>query len=135
MPVFIHADYLDAIVAADSVAIGRAVEIADGLAYAEFITTEGMISEFLRRWSDRGPLLRDRAIELSRTLYLRRGTVQTVDFARFVTALDAYRSEFRDSALTLEDVIAVQLLRESDSTDILSSNTEFQRYGLRPLMA
>ena len=94
-----------------------------------------MISEFLRRWSDRGPLLRDRAIELSRTLYLRRGTVQTVDFARFVTALDAYRSEFRDSALTLEDVIAVQLLRESDSTDILSSNTEFQRYGLRPLMA
>ena len=135
MPVFIHADYLDAIGAADSVAVGSAVETADGLAYAEFITTEGMISEFLRRWSDRGPLLPDRAIELARTLYLRRGTVQTVDFARFITALDAYRNEFRESTLTLEDVIAVLFLRESNSTDILSANTEFQRYGLRPLMA
>ena len=135
MPVFIHADYLDAIGAADSVAVGRAVETADALAYAEFITTEGMISEFLRRWSDRGPLMRDRAIEVARALYLRPGTVTSVDFAQFTIALEAYRNEFRESALTLEDVIAVQFLRESNSTDILSANSEFQRYGLRPLMA
>ena len=38
MPVFIHADYLDAIGAGDSVAVGRAAETADSLAYAEFIT-------------------------------------------------------------------------------------------------
>ena len=72
---------------------------------------------------------------MARTFYLRRGTVQAVDFARFVTALDAYRNEFRESALTLEDVIAVLLMRESDSTDILSANPEFELYGLRPLMA
>ncbi len=135
MPVFIHADYLDAIGTADQVEIGEAARAARELAYAEFMTTEGMISEFLRRWSDRGPLMRDRAIEIARAMYLRPGTVISVDFAQFTIALDAYRGEFRDSALTLEDVIAVQLLRESDSTDILSANFEFQRYGLRPLMA
>ena len=134
MPAFIHADFLDAISDADPVTIARVEAIADDLAHAQFVTTEGMISEFLRRRAHRGPLLRDRAVETARAFYLRRGTVQRVDFARFVTALDAYRNEFRDSTLTLEDVIAVLLMRESDSTDILSANLEFQRYGLRPLL-
>ena len=135
MPVFIHADFLDAISAADPIMAGRVTRLAEDLTYAQFVTTEGMISEYLRRWAERGPFLRNRAVETSRTLYLRRGTVQAIDFSRFVTALDTYRNEFRDSTLTLEDVIAVLLLRESDSTDILSANTEFRRYGLRPLMA
>ena len=135
MAVFIHADYLDALTSPDSIVADRVTRLGEDLAYAQVVTTEGMISEFLRRWADRGPFLRDRAVEMARTFYLRRGTVQAVDFARFVTALDAYRNEFRESALTLEDVIAVLLMRESDSTDILSANPEFQRYGLRPLMA
>ena len=135
MPVFIHSDFLIASSRREHPLKASAETAIRGLEYERLFTTEGMISQFLDRTAQEGRVERRHAVEVARGLYLRPGTIQRVDFAQFATALDAYRNEFRDSTLTLEDVIAVLLLRESDSTDILSANTEFQRYGLRPLMA
>lgn len=106
----------------------------EAMHYEALITTEGMISQFLHQTANEGSGERANAVEVARALFLRPGTVHRTDFAQFTAALDAYRNEFRDSILTLEDVIAVLLLRETDSTDILSANPEFHRFGLRPLM-
>ncbi len=94
-----------------------------------------MVSQFLHWTAGEGPEERSNAVNVARALFLRPGIIHRADSAQFTSALDAYRNEFRESTLTLEDVIAVQFLRESNSTDILSANSEFQRYGLRPLMA
>jgi len=135
MPVFIHSDFLIANTRRDHPLKERADDAIEEVRYERLITTEGMVSQYLDRTARTGGDLRRRAVEVARGLYLRPGTVHRIDFAQFTTALDAYRSEFRDSALSLEDVIAVLLMRGTDSTDILSANTEFPRYGLRPLMS
>ena len=135
MPVLIHADFLVASSIRDHPLNDRAQAAMAEVQYEPLITTEGMISQFLHWTAALGPEERGNAVNVARALYLRPGIVHRTDFAQFTAALDAYRNEFRDSTLTLEDVIAVLLLRESDSTDILSANIEFQRYGLRPLMA
>ena len=135
MPVFIHSDFLIATSRREHPLKANAETAIGGLQYERLFTTEGVISQFLDRTARESHVERRHAVEVVRGLYLRPGTIQRVDFARFTTALDAYRGEFGDSTLTLEDVIAVLLMRESDSTDILSANPEFQRYGLRPLLA
>lgn len=134
MPVFIHSDFLVANTRRDHPLKERADDAIEEVRYERLITTEGMVSQYPDRTARAGGDLRRRSVEVARGLYLRPGTVRRIDFAQFTTALDAYRNEFRDSALTLQDVIAVQLLRGTDSTDILSANSEFQRYGLRPLL-
>ena len=135
MPVLIHSDFLLATSVHDHPLRDSARAAMEAVEYEPLMTTEGMISQFLHWIAEAGPEERSNAVRVARALYLRPGTVQRTDFAQFTTALDAYRNEFRDSTLTLEDVIAVQLLRETNSIDILSANAEFRRYGLRPLMA
>ena len=135
MPVLIHSDFLVATSTNNHPMQNIARSAMEEKQYERLFTTEGMISQFLHQVAGQGPQERSKAVNTAQTLFLRSSLVQRTDFAQFTTALDAYRNEFRDSTLTLEDVIAVLLLRESDSTDILSANTEFQRYGLRPLMA
>ncbi len=134
MPVLIHADFLLVTSLRDHPLRDSARAAMEAMHYEALITTEGMISQFLHQTANEGSGERANAVEVARALFLRPGTVHRTDFAQFTAALDAYRNEFRDSILTLEDVIAVLLLRETDSTDILSANPEFHRFGLRPLM-
>lgn len=135
MSVFIHSDFLSAVSRREHPFKQNAETAIRGVEYERLFTTEGMISQFLAWTAQSGHLERRHAVEVVRGLYLRPGTIRRIDFAQFTSALDAYRDEFLDSMLTLEDVVAVLLLRDSDSTDILSANPEFQRYGLRPLLA
>lgn len=135
MPVLIHSDFLLATTSHDRLVRERARSAMESVDYEQLLTTEGMISQVLHFTAASGAEERGNAIRVVRPLLLQPGVVRRTDFAQFTTALDAYRNEFRDSTLTLEDVIAVLLMRESDSTDILSANTEFRRYGLRPLMS
>ncbi|MDE2746953.1 MAG: hypothetical protein OXI41_13345 [Chloroflexota bacterium] len=135
MSVLIHSDFLVAISIDNHPAQFIARSAMEERQYERLFTTQGMISQFLCQVAGEGPQERGKAVNTAQALYLRSGLVQRTEFAQFTNALDAYRNEFRDSTLTLEDVIAVLLMRESDSTDILSANTEFRRYGLRPLMA
>lgn len=135
MSVLIHADFLLANSVRDHHLHHSALVAIEQVEYEPLVTTEGMISQFLHWTAATGPEERSNAVRVARALYLRPGTVRRTDFAQFTIALDAYRNEFLESTLTLEDVIAVQLMRETDSTDILSANPEFQRFGLRPLIA
>ena len=135
MPVLIHSDFLVAISIDNHPTQFIARTAMEERQYERLFTTEGMISQFLCQVAGEGPQERSKAVNTAQALYLRSGLVRRTEFAQFTNALDAFRGEFLDSMLTLEDVIAVLLLRESDSTDILSANPEFQRYGLRPLLA
>lgn len=133
MPVFIHADFLVAVGTASPYTTGRLRGVADKLTYAELVTAEGIISEHLRREAEDGPALRVWVVEMSRALHLRRSKVLSLEFARFVTALDVNRYEFHGSTLT-------RLRRDRRPTGakgcfshFLCSSLEFQRKSPNPL--
>ena len=50
------------------------------------------------------------------------------------SALDAYGNEFANSSLSLQDCVAILIMREYGITSILTADQEFTRAGFTPLL-
>lgn len=55
--------------------------------------------------------------------------------ALMAAGIDAYRNEFRYTRFSLQDCIAILVMRERGITEALTADREFLRAGVTPLMA
>ena len=100
-----------------------------------FVTSDGVLLEVLAHYSRFSQQLRFELVE-----YFRR---MRVDAAYRViphtpelmdAALDLYAGEFAASSFSLQDCVAIAVMREYEITAILTADQEFTRAGFTPLL-
>ena len=103
--------------------------------YRDRVTTVGVLQEFLAHVSRRGPAVRQAAVELIDTMATgNQVRILEHDHRLVEDALRLFAGEFRYTNLSLQDCIAVQVMRELGMTDILTADQEFARAGVNPVL-
>ena len=99
------------------------------------VTSDGVILETLAHFSRAITATR---VEVARSLQAVRAdpnyTVVPHDVALMDTALDLYAGEFADSRFSLQDCVAIVIMREYGIASILTADQEFARAGFTPLL-
>lgn len=100
------------------------------------VTTEGVLSEFLAGVARYGPEIRTLAAYTIDQLR-QDPNIEVVEQATILVSagLEAYRGEFLHTRLSLEDCIAILVMRERGIPEALTADREFLRAGITPLMA
>ena len=99
------------------------------------VTSEGVFHEFLAHVSRSSSRVRSDAAGFVRDL--RENTRFAVVEHRtelVEAALNLYDGEFRFTSLSLQDCIAIQIMRDFGITDILTADQEFALAGVTPLL-
>ena len=101
----------------------------------QFVTSEGVILETLAHFS-RSPAFARVAIGqwVASMRADERYTIVPHDRRLSEAALDLYMGEFANSSLSLQDCVAIQIMREYGITSILTADQEFARAGFTPLL-
>ena len=98
-------------------------------------TTEGVFQEFLAHMSRQpGPTRADAVRRVRRLQSDARVRVLAHGTGLLDAALDLYEGEFRYSRLSLQDCVAIQVMRDFGMTDILTADQEFARAGVNPVL-
>lgn len=101
----------------------------------QYLTTYGIFTETLARYSRARPQVRTRiAVRLQVLATDDRYTVIAESPQLMTAALDLYAGEFANSTFSLQDCVAIQVMREYDITSILTADQEFARAGFTPLL-
>ncbi len=101
----------------------------------QYLTTYGIFAETLARYSRSKPQIRTRiAVRLQALATEDRYTVIAESPQLMTVALDLYAGEFADSSFSLQDCVAIQVMREYGITSILTADQEFARAGFTPLL-
>lgn len=101
----------------------------------QYLTTYGILAETLARFSRSKPLIRTRiAVRLQALAAEDRYTVIAESAQLMTAALDLYAGEFASSSFSLQDCVAIQIMREYGITSILTADQEFARAGFTPLL-
>ena len=99
------------------------------------VTSDGVILETLAHFPRASTALRIRVV---RSLQAMRAnpnySVVPHDAVLMEAALDLYAGEFAASTLSLQDCVAIQIMREYGITSILTADQEFARAGFTPLL-
>ena len=99
------------------------------------VTSEGVFLETLAHFS-RKP--RSERIDIGQRIASLRGdphyTIVPHDRRLSEAALDLYSGEFAHSTFSLQDCVAIQVMREYGITSILTADQEFARAGFTPLL-
>jgi uncharacterized protein len=111
-----------------------AMKITRTLAGCHLVTTVEILTEVLAAFCEAGPLLRQRAATLVRSLH-KKPTVtihpQTRD--TFLTGLSLYEAR-PDKASSLTDCVSMQTMRQDGITDILTHDHHFTQEGFTILL-
>ena len=100
-----------------------------------FVTSEGVILETLAHFSRAPGFVRIEVGQLMGTLRVDpRYTIVPHDRRLSEAAIDLYTGEFADSTFSLQDCVAIQIMREYGITSILTADQEFARAGFTPLL-
>ena len=134
-PVFVDSVHLIALfVERDqwrSASLAAARDIQDRHRYA----SDGIVQEFLAHVSRYGAGARVEAARLVRDLRRDRTATVIRHSDRLIEhGLGLYDGEFRFTSLSLQDCIAIQIMRDRDITDILTADQEFALAGMTPLL-
>ena len=134
-PVFIDSIYLIALTLERDQWHDAAQHASELLGARRTITTDGVISEFLAGTARARPSVRNQAARIATDLS-EAGNVEVVEQTRELmdAGIDAYRGEFRHTRLSLQDCIAILVMRERGITEALTADQEFLRAGITPLM-
>ena len=99
------------------------------------VTSEGVLLETLAHFSRKSAAAR---IDVGRrAAALRadpRSTIVPHDRRLSEAAIDLYTGEFADSRFSLQDCVAIVIMREYGITSILTADQEFARAGFTPLL-
>ena len=99
------------------------------------VTSEGVLLETLAHFSRKSAAAR---IDVGRrAASLRtdpRYTIVPHDRRLSETAVDLYTNEFANSSFSLQDCVAIVIMREYNITSILTADQEFTRAGFTPLL-
>ena len=135
-PVFLDATYLIAQADENDQWYTASERVRPVVVQRRLVTTDGVLSEFMAHIARNGPEMRSSAAQTAEQFK----TSQHVEVVEQTTALmaagiDAYRDEFLHTRLSLQDCIAILVMRERGITEALTADREFLRAGITPLMA
>ena len=101
----------------------------------QFVTSEGVILETLAHFSRAPAFAR---VEIGQWVASMRAderyTIVPHDRRLSEAALDLYTGEFANSTFSLQDCVAIQIMREYGIASILTADQEFARAGFTPLL-
>ncbi len=134
-PVFIDSVYLIALTLERDQWHEAAERARELLGVRPTVTTDGVISEFLAGTARAQPSVRYQAASIATALE-EAGNIEVVEQTRELmnAGIDAYRGEFRHTRLSLQDCIAILVMRERGIMEALTADQEFLRAGITPLM-
>ena len=99
------------------------------------VTSEGVLLETLAHFSRWPGSVRIGIGRLMASLRADvRYTIMPHDRRLSEAALDLYTGEFANSTFSLQDCVAIQIMREYGITSILTADQEFARAGFTPLL-
>lgn len=99
------------------------------------VTSMGVIGEALAHFSRSSSRTRQKiAFELRNLRDDPFYTVVPHDWELVRAALDLYTGEFAESTLSLQDCVAIRIMREYQIETILTADQEFARAGFTPLL-
>lgn len=99
-----------------------------------YITTESVLTEVLTFFSEYGPQLRLRAVEIIELILADPNTeVIPISHEIFLQGIDLYKQR-PDKKYSLTDCISMNICRSRGITDILSHDHHFSQEGLSVLM-
>ena len=134
-PVFVDSSYVIALCLADDQWRDAAFEAAARLDRRRLVTSVGVFQEVLAHVSRARGNARSAAARLVRKMQADPiVTVVEHDLRLVGDAIDLYDGEFRYTRLSLQDCIAIQIMREFGITEILTSDMEFALAGFTPLL-
>ena len=98
-------------------------------------TSDGVLLEMLAHFSRAPRSLRQQLVDYIREIRADPG-YQVIPHrpALMEAALDLYAGEFADSRFSLQDCVAIVIMREYGITSILTADQEFARAGFTPLL-
>ena len=133
-PVFLDATYLIARADENDQWRAAAVRVRPLTVQRHLVTTDGVLGEFMAHVARSGPNMRLFAARSAERLKAS-PTVEVVEqtTALMAAGIDAYRGEFRYTRLSLQDCIAILVMRERGITEALTADQEFLRAGITPL--
>lgn len=98
-------------------------------------TSDGVIQEVLAHVSRHGTGARVEAARYVRNLRNdRTATVMRHSDRLVELGLSLYDGEFRHSSLSLQDCIAIQIMRDLDISEVLTADREFALAGMTPTL-
>ena len=99
------------------------------------VTSDGAILETLAHFSRTPAAVRVRVARSLQAIRVNPNyTVVPHDVALMDTALDLYAGEFARSSFSLQDCVAIVIMREYGISSILTADGEFARAGFTPLL-
>ena len=114
-----------------SAALAAALDVEDRHRY----TSDGVIQEFLAHVSRHGADVRVEAAGYVRQLRRDRAATVIRHTDRLVElGLGLYDGEFRYTSLSLQDCIAIQIMRDLDISEVLTADREFAVAGMTPIL-
>lgn len=134
-PVFVDSVFLIALIVPGDQWREAALAAAPVAGGRHLYTSDGIFQELLAHVARDRDDVRARATALVRRMQLDLA-VTVVEHTREMVdaALDLYDGEFRYSRLSLQDCIAIQIMRRVGITEILSADQEFTLAGFTPLL-
>lgn len=111
-----------------------ATDVTRQLTDVQFVTTDGVFSEVLARTTQFGHDARNQGLRLYDNANADPSvTIVHIDAMLFARGIDLYRSN-SESRLSLQDCIAIVVMRDLAITDILTGGSEFAAHGFNVLM-
>ena len=105
----------------------RALAIDRRTVAAEFVTHDGVLTEFLTYFADSGPLGRQGVVAFVRA-FMRRATVLPADRELFLAALARYERR-GDKQYSLTDCMSMVVMEQYGITHVLTNDHHFRQEG------
>ena len=135
-PLFIDSVYLIALFSAEDDWRRPAIAASRQLDNEQMLyTSDGVLLEMLAHFSRAPRSFRQRLVSRIRGIRADPGyRVIPHQPALMEAALDLYTGEFADSTFSLQDCVAITIMREYNIASILTADQEFARAGFTPLL-
>ncbi|CAN5298296.1 PIN domain-containing protein [soil metagenome] len=131
---FVDSAYFIALVNPNDQLHQRTVNLVEALSGARFVATEEVLTEFLNFYSESGDYMRSKASELTRSVLLDPfiEIISPID-STFLNALELYQSR-PDKGYSLTDCISMNVCKELEIREVLTSDKHFQQEGFEILL-
>lgn len=134
-PVFVDSSHIIALCIADDQWRDAALEAAGALDRRRLVTSVGVFQEVLAHVSRSRSDARSETVRVLREMQADPWVTVVEHNLKLVgDAMDLYDGEFLHTRLSLQDCIAIQIMRDFGITEILSTDQEFSVAGVTPLL-
>lgn len=132
--IFADTNYWIALLSDQDTLHSQAVSASVQLRTARLVTTDGVFTELLNYFAERGRPAREGAATLTREALADPAVdVLEIDRLLFFAGLQLFESR-RDKGYSLTDCISMHVMRERGSTEVLTHDHHFAQEGFTPLM-